>query len=171
MLQRRPIVKDGYDWLSISDEEMNDLLHAPLEGLWFDVINNSLWWPEWGTKPASKLDQRIILEEVVNSAPRLVPLRGHRYLPIIPNTSGNPVLSIKQSDIIYYGANLEDWLIREHEGLESIPWPTVSRVPFWSDFIERPKEKFPKRTSITEQDFLALRRKLFGDASRRGKSD
>jgi hypothetical protein len=66
--------------------------------------------------------------------PPLVPLYGHRYLPTVPSYTGNPVLSVMQTDIIYYGNDLLDWFDYEfrRQSVEREP----RKVPFWSWFVE-----------------------------------
>jgi hypothetical protein len=48
---------------------------------------------------------------------------------------GNPVFSVHQTDIIYYGVDLRDYLIHEFLARENVGvWPipaSVRRVPFW----------------------------------------
>jgi hypothetical protein len=74
---------------------------------------------------------------VFAEAPKLIPLLGHRYLPADPCEAGNPVFSVYQSDVIYYGANLQDWMRWEVDGWDAEPWPAISRIRFWSDAEER----------------------------------
>jgi hypothetical protein len=125
------------DWLTSSEEEIKARLDWPFESFLFDVEHDQLWWPEWGEKPASAPERREQLAKVFAEAPKLIPLFGHRYLPAEPCEAGNPVFSVYQSDVIYYGANLQDWLRREFAGWDSEPWPTLKRIRFWSDAEER----------------------------------
>jgi hypothetical protein len=125
----------GYDWRH-DDAAIRDMLAWPLEGLLFDVEHNVLWWPEWGERPLSATAKREVLTAVVAKAPKLIPLFAHRYLPAEPHESGNPVLSVHQSDIIYYGADLADYFDHEFGGNRR-PLPDhVKRIRFWSDLIE-----------------------------------
>lgn len=68
--------------------------------------------------------------------PVLVPVRGHRYLPAAPEPTRAPVLSVYQTDIIYYGADLADYCAYEFLGqttgatpAASPSGPTSSREP------------------------------------------
>lgn len=134
LLERRPI--QGYDWRS-DDEQIRAMLKWPLEGLLFDVDNNDLWWPEWGLRPDTQKARAEVVAAVVAHAPKLIPLVSHRYLPAEPNEAGNPVFSVYQSDVIYYGADLVDYFDREF-GDPNRPLPhTAKRIPFWSDLVER----------------------------------
>jgi hypothetical protein len=84
-----------------------------------------LWWPEWGEEPASPDARKEVLRSVVSHAPKLIPLIGHRYLPEEPHEAGNPVFSVYQSDVIYYGANLTDYFRAgiHWRGLSAAPQP------------------------------------------------
>ena len=132
LLDRRPI--NGWDWRT-DDAGIRHALEGPLEGLLFDVEHNDLWWPEWGEKPASAEDQADVVTAVVNAAPRLIPLIAHRYIPEEPHESGNPVFSVMQSDVIYYGANLAEYFANEFGGTYQVG--SVRRIPFWSEMAER----------------------------------
>ncbi len=64
--------------------------------------------------------------------------RGHRALVIDPlpghdSADGNPVFSVHQTDVIYYGNDLADWFNTEF-GTPLPDWVTRQprRVPFWS---------------------------------------
>ncbi|QDH72018.1 hypothetical protein [Brevundimonas sp. M20] len=131
---RRPV--GGSDW---NDEtEMRSRLAWPFEGLLFDVEANSLWWPEWGNRPDAPEARAEVLRDVVGRAPRLIPIFGHRYLPATPNLPGNPVFSVYQSDVIHYGADLQDYVDREENGRDHTPWPAVIReIDFWSELVRR----------------------------------
>ena len=132
--ERRPV--DGYDWRS-DDAAIRDRLNWPLEGLLFDVENNALWWPEWGSKPSTEAGRRDVVAAVVAGAPKLIPLISHRYIPAEPHEAGNPVFSVYQADVVYYGANLADYFEREF-GDPRRPLPlAIKRIRFWSDLVDR----------------------------------
>jgi hypothetical protein len=134
LLERRPV--QGYDWRS-DDDQIRAMLKWPLEGLLFDVENDELWWPEWGLRPGTQGARAEVVAAVVGSAPKLIPLVSHRYLPAEPNEAGNPVFSVYQSDVIYYGVDLVDYFEREFGGANR-PFPhPAKRIPFWSELVER----------------------------------
>jgi hypothetical protein len=132
-LERRPV--RGYDWRS-DGEKIRKMLEWPLHGLLFDVEHNDLWWPEWGERPVTAETRAEVLRDVVNQAPKLVPLVSHRYLPTEPNESGNPIFSIYQSDVIYYGANLADYFEREFASERGPIVRPVRWIRFWSELVE-----------------------------------
>jgi hypothetical protein len=137
-LKGRP--PQAWDWTRDTDK-ITDMLAWPYEGLLFDVENNVLWWPEWGARPADAKDRAAILRRAVDAAPRLIPIFGHRFIPQTPHEAGNPVFSVYQSDIIYYGANLDDYWAREFapttEARHARPWPPIKPIPFWSEMVRR----------------------------------
>ena len=138
-LDVRPV--DGWDWAH-DHEKIREMLAWPLEGLWFDVQNNFLWWPEWGPKPKDPKEQYEVLRAVVERAPKLIPIYSHRYIPEEPQESGNPVFSVYQSDIIYYGRDLADYFDHElHGNANRGPMTNVKRIRFWSDMVERYGER------------------------------
>jgi hypothetical protein len=131
--ERRP--KRGHDW---NDEAaIRSMLAWPFEGLLFDVENDALWWPEWGQRPAEADARAEVLRSVVARAPNLIPLFAHRYLPESPSESGNPVFSVYQSDVVYYGSNLDNYFVREFEDLQAPLELPIKRIAFWSDLAER----------------------------------
>jgi hypothetical protein len=65
-----------------------------------------------------------------------VPVYAHRFLPAGRGTSGHPVLSVHQTDIIYYGADLADYIEREFGYVPNwTDWDPQATVPFWSEFL------------------------------------
>ncbi len=73
------------------------------------------------------------MQAAVAAAPTLIPLIGHRFLPSEPNEAGNPVFSVYQTDIIYYGANLEHYFNNEFRGWSASEDGAYRQIPFWSD--------------------------------------
>ncbi len=74
--------------------------------------------------------------QAVNS---VVPIFGHRYIPSFPLEEGNPVFSVYQMDIIYYGYDLANYLSVEFQFVlpENFNVPdTPRRIGFWSHWAE-----------------------------------
>jgi hypothetical protein len=137
LLDRRPV--DGWDWRT-DDADIRWALDHPLDGLLFDLEHNNLWWREWGERPASAGERAEVVTAIVKAAPPLIPLIAHRYIPAAPHEAGNPVFSVMQSDVIYYGADLADYFDREfNPATWSIrPFPeNVRFIPFWSELVAR----------------------------------
>jgi hypothetical protein len=106
-------VGDGWaDWRGPA-EALRTRLAWPTDGLLFDVENNGFWARSWGPRP--KTDAQAIAEARRHLLrwPTLVPLFSHRYTPAAPAPAGSPVFSVHQADVIYYGTDLLDYLLRE----------------------------------------------------------
>jgi len=129
---------DGFThWTSTPDEVIAERLAWPFEGFCFDIEHSDLWLPAWGSKPETLAERIEVFRPFYEAAPKLIPVFAHRYLPAEPLAAGNPVFSVYQSDIIYYGADLANYLENEFFGRSEIePWPVERRIPFWSDWAE-----------------------------------
>ncbi|MEU4090509.1 hypothetical protein [Streptomyces aureus] len=126
------------EWRGGDPAELRKRLERPVEGVLFDVENNDFWYEAWGERPAADeaaLERaRLCLRDV----PVLVPVYSHRYLPAGRGTSGHPVLSVWQTDIIYYGLDLDDYLHQEFgngRGHTDASWDPRATVPFWRDLL------------------------------------
>jgi hypothetical protein len=136
-----PLVTPGfYSWLG-DTAAIRAALDGVFEGLLFDVEENGLWPASWGPRPERADDRRHRVRALLERAPRLVPLLGHRFLVAEPDREGNPVLSIVQSDIIVYGSDLRDYLLIEFgellglEGQVPIGGREERAIPFWGDLL------------------------------------
>ena len=135
-----------YDWQRDRDA-LRRRFAWPLEGLLFDIEHNDLWLEEWGPKPESLEARKQRLTELVERAPRLIPVYGHRYLLAEPRQAGNPVLSVYQDDIIVYGKDLRSYFLIEFADLLGLTHPdsqaalddetmrTAGDIPFWGPLI------------------------------------
>jgi hypothetical protein len=99
-----------HDWRDGNEAGLREMLDWPLIGCLFDVEHTDFWLPEWGIRPTSLSDALKIATEKVNEAPKLIPIYSHRFISEEPYEEGNPVLSVYQTDIIYYGFDLDDYL-------------------------------------------------------------
>ena len=124
---------------------IEEILERPAKGILFDVQHNEFWLPSWGNRPASTDDALDEASRHIALAPKLIPLWGHRYLPSEPAESGNPVLSVMQTDIVYYGVDLIAYFAREFR-IESLTAANGKRaqrrIRFWSDIIEFEDDRF-----------------------------
>ena len=104
----------------------------------FDVENNAAWHPAWGRRPVGTSEALDTARRHLDRAPKMIPVYEHRYLPAGRGTSGHPVLSMYQTDIIIYGTDLENYIANEFTGsgaLISEGWSPPPMVRFWSDFL------------------------------------
>lgn len=119
------------DWRSGDEAALRAWLESPRQGVLFDVEHNGFWLDAWGPRPDGPATAVRVAGQAVGSAPRLVPVFGHRFIPDEPHLPGNPILSVHQTDIIHYGFDLVDYL-RHEFGLPREPGPgQVRPIPFW----------------------------------------
>lgn len=137
------------NWLTEGDT-LRDRLADLATGLQFDVEAAGLWRPAWGTRPATAAARAQRVRALVDAAPRLIPVFGHRYLLAEPCQVGNPVFSIVQSDIIVYGTDVRGYFLHEFADLLDIDpgvamkdaeaaiqarFPAYAAIPFWGDLL------------------------------------
>lgn len=130
-----PVGPSWPDWRKDSEDKLRERLDWPIEGVIFDVHNNGFWPSSWGNKPQRRdawdPEARAHLAQV----PKLVPVFSHRYLASDPGLKPSPVFSVYQTDVIFYGDNLLDYVAHEF----SVPPLNPSEpthVPFWSDLAK-----------------------------------
>jgi hypothetical protein len=126
------------DWRSGDHDALRSQLDGPVEGVLFDV-EHGFWTRVWGRRPDAPDEALAIARAALADVPVLVPVFGHRFLPSGRGTFGHPVLSVHQTDIIYYGLDLADWVSQEFggPGLDrgDAAWDPRATVPFWRDFL------------------------------------
>jgi hypothetical protein len=133
-----PISDLFINWRSIEKENIEriyDIINWPLEGIIFDIENNAFWYEKWGKKPETLNEAIEICKIEYAKAPTMIPIYSHRYIPSVPYEIDNPVFSIYQTDIIYYGKNLVDYLLVEF-GLkkhQDIKFNKIKNIEFWTD--------------------------------------
>ena len=131
-----PLGEGWVDWRA-GGEPVAHLLRAPTEGLLHDVDHNEFWPASWGPRSADPARAREAAIEELVEWPRLLPLYGHRYLPQGPLAAPSPVFSVVQSDVIYYGFDLMEWVQREFFGVPLPAWRDVRPVvPHWTQLAE-----------------------------------
>jgi hypothetical protein len=112
----------------------------PLDGLLFDLQSDDFWVDEWGNMPDTYQEKELIAKRHYASYPKLIPIYSHRYIPSDPYENGNPVFSVYQMDIIYYGYDLATYFANEFNfALPSnfnIPDKPVREIEFWSNWVE-----------------------------------
>lgn len=122
----------------IEEENIFSRLNSPLDGMLFDVIENNFWYEDWGKIPEKDDDKLKIAKKHYLSYPKLIPIYAHRFIPCSPNEEGNPVFSVHQMDIIYYGYDLSTYFANEfHFALTSdfdIPDNPLKLIEFWSEW-------------------------------------
>ena len=135
-----PTGKSWPNWRDVEDPELQRMLNWPYEGICFDIQENDFWPDSWEARPASLTEAFEIAKRRVDAAPKLIPIYGHRYLPDRPSMDGNPVFSVYQTDIIYYGSNLWNYFQNEFPHYFGAAGYDIAaplrQIEFWSDFID-----------------------------------
>lgn len=115
-------------------------LNWPLEGMLFDLQSNNFWFENWGSAPDNYDDRVIIAKRQFESYPKLIPIYSHRYIPSRPNENDNPIFSVHQMDIIYYGYDLATYFANEFDleltnDFELLTKPK-KEIEFWSECVD-----------------------------------
>jgi hypothetical protein len=129
-----PIGKEFPDWRDGTEDQLRRRMDWPFEGIRFDVESNNYWLPAWGARPDEEDERLELMRRLVERAPRLIPICSHRYMPSDPPLAGNPVFSVYQTDIVYYGNDLADYFRREFK----VPLPDWAAerprvIRFWDE--------------------------------------
>ncbi|MEM7284973.1 MAG: hypothetical protein AAF480_01355 [Actinomycetota bacterium] len=135
-------VPDDEGWLDWRDDPDSQLARWDAEvlgGIVFGIRENAFWSPTFGPRPEDIDDRVAAAEAAYDGLPRLFPLYRDRAVPLMTpdgfdSASGNPVLSVAQTDVVEYGSDLADWLHKDFD----VPLPTWERTgerrfPFWSE--------------------------------------
>lgn len=122
---------------SAGSDALRHNLSRPLEGLLFDARHNGFWYPEWGTAPAEDDGKEQVIRQFYPRYPTLIPIYSHRFLPALPKRAGNPVFSVHQTDIIYYGNDLAGYFAHEFKftlpsTFDNPPQPK-NHIEFWDN--------------------------------------
>jgi len=126
-----------YHWIDDA-AEIAAARAAVVEGLVFDVEENGLWPAGWGARPRAAVERAARVAELVRAAPPLAPIFGHRFV-VDAGWGRAVVLSIVQSDVIVYGADLRAYLLNELHGLLGTAAPSdgpvvdPADIPFWGE--------------------------------------
>jgi len=136
--QALPYGESFPDWRNFSARNVKSIresLNWPLDGLLFDVENNRFWPERWGPRPRQLEQAKAAAEKHFEHVPKLIPVRGHRYLPATPYEAGNPVFSVHQTDVIPYGENLADYFEIEyrHKLYEEMNFERIKPIDFWGE--------------------------------------
>ena len=124
-------------WRDDDRDALRERLAQPVEGVLFDVVQNEFWYDGWGPRPDDEDRAVAIARGLLATAPRMVPVYSHRYLPAGRGASGHPVLSIYQTDVIVYGADVVDYLnlVLGVGAASASPEPPRPTVDFWSRLL------------------------------------
>lgn len=124
-----------YDWRTDEPATMAAVGHA-VEGIVEDVLADDFWGRSWGWCPPDHDTREAKLRVLMAEAPSLAPIMGHRF---VVDHGTHPVLSIVGTDVMVYGTDLRDYLLRE---LRTVLPPARDlvdgsdpEIPFWGDLL------------------------------------
>lgn len=127
-----------FPWATFRKQDYDRRMEWVWEGISFDV-ENGFWMDRWGERPEQLASALDLARKDFASWPKLLPIYSHRFLAAEPYRVGNPVFSIMQTDIIYYGSDLAHFLALEFLGADYKTHsydPPIQRVEIWSDFAQ-----------------------------------
>lgn len=133
-----PVSKGFYNWRNFNRENIEfirNCMKSPIEYI-CNQTNEVDWCDSWGIEPN---DIRIREDEIKKKAleaPKLIPIYHHRYMPL-GHFNSYPILSIHGVDVIYYGKDLEDYIMNEFGDMNRgrLDFKTIQKVPFWTDLM------------------------------------
>jgi hypothetical protein len=130
-----PVGRGWPDWRDGDRAQLWERLALPVEGVLFDVAQSDFWYDGWGTRPPSPEAALDAAKAGLLTAPRMIPVYSHRYLPAGRGASGHPVLSLYRTDATVHGADLDDYLFQEF-GIGTPGEPRRPTVTFWSSLVQ-----------------------------------
>lgn len=139
-----PVSTNFYDWSDFSVDNVNyikEIINRPLDGILFDIEFNKFWMECFGEKTKDlKYNLKIAQKYYENNVYKPIPIYSHRYIPSYPSTENNPIFSIVQTDIIFYGNNIFNYFYIEFSKPQSKLHQKMLKqqkkyTPFWSDIV------------------------------------
>ncbi len=127
-------ISRGFPRWRTRDVSLSISLAFPADGICFEVEHNDFWLEAWEPRPA-QLDKAVaVAHQSLEVAPALVPIYSNRFMPSDPAWSGNPVISVYQTNIVVEAPNLGQYLAAEF-GAPALKRPVAKRHPvsFWDD--------------------------------------
>jgi hypothetical protein len=128
-----------FPWSNFKKQEYDNSIREVLQGIEFDIDRNKFWMDRWGKRPPTLCAALDVARKDFETWPKLLPVSGHRFLAAEPCRSGNPIFSIVQTDIIYYGADLAHYLLNEfidHDYVFHTHAQEIRKIRIWSYLAE-----------------------------------
>ncbi|MBC1804877.1 SMI1/KNR4 family protein [Listeria booriae] len=132
-----PISKEFINWRDHSKRNVLRIkkrLDWPWEGIVFDIEENDFWVQSWGVKPDLVTERIRVAKEKYDVAPKLVPIYSHRYMP----EGSEQVLSVYQTDIIFYGTTLLEYFQIELDWkpYDRMDFENIKAISFWTEIMD-----------------------------------
>jgi hypothetical protein len=131
-----PVSKSFPNWRNGDEYVLAEQIRWAADGICFDIVHNNFWLDDWGAKPDDFDAACRVAWRELEKVPALVPICSHRFIPSEPFFEGNPVFSVYQTDIIYYGVDLATYFAAEFR----MPLPSWAAtepryIRFWGDLV------------------------------------
>jgi len=132
-----PISNNFYNWHDFSSENVSKIksaLKRPFDDI-YEMADEVYWCEDWGVEPGEN-EKANVIRLKLEKAPKLIPIYLHRYMPMV-NKEKVPIISVCDTDVIYYGENFESYLEIEFgdKRQSDIEFEKIEHVPFWSDLL------------------------------------
>ena len=136
-MEALPVSKGFYNWRDFGPDNtdlIEQMIRYPLDNF-KEFAAEVDWCEEWGDEPETQQELEQIIRTRVKSAPMLIPVYSHRYIPAYSDDP--PVFSVHGVDLIYYGESLEQYLQVEFgwKKQNKLKMEDIKYIPFWSDVI------------------------------------
>lgn len=136
LMETLPTSKGFYNWRNYKKDNIqciNQVMQKPLLDI-YEMAREVYWCDDWGEEPGDIMEIEQEVRRRLKKAPKLIPIYGHRYIPMI-SEENPPIISVHGIDIIYYGEDLEDYFNIEFgkKKQEEIEFLKIKAIPFWSD--------------------------------------
>ena len=138
------------DWRDCSEKNVThirELLERPVKDLVHAIKRDNWKCDNWaGLTP----------EEVGETAWKLIPVYGHRYLPM--NGFNPPVFSVVGRDVVYFGSDLFQYLRREflEPPADKSPIHSMPYVPVWGDIPRQMGQRISENCFPSIEKFLEI---------------
>ncbi|WP_317612043.1 hypothetical protein [Rhodococcus opacus] len=127
------------NWRDGDDAELQRMLDWPIESFVWDVLHQPVpFWPALGPTSDRCGRGRVDGSQESRKVARAGADLRTSISPAAPAPPGCPVFSVYQTDLIYYGPDLVEYLRNELK-IEALPreeWTFGQRVPYWLQFVE-----------------------------------
>lgn len=133
-----PVSKGFYNWRNRDRgniEYIKNMINQPISYI-NDMPEEVYWCEDWGEEPEDEDNFKSEVKKRLRTAPKLVPIFSHRYMPSISNVNP-PIISVHGVDIIYYGKDIEEYFKVEfgEKDQSTIEFKNIAPIPFWSDIM------------------------------------
>ncbi|WP_162300539.1 SMI1/KNR4 family protein [Anaerosacchariphilus polymeriproducens] len=133
-----PISKGFYNWRNKKKDNVmfiKEIIKRPIMNIQ-EMAGEVYWCDDWGDEPETEDEIAKEVRKRIKSAPKLIPIYGHRYMPIIMDEKP-PIISIHDIDVIYYGRDIEDYIEVEFgkKNQSDIDFKSIKTIKFWTEIM------------------------------------